>query len=97
MEDDGGEMTGAQDPVIMMEQILDMLKLLDYEPKFCKQKGFKPLSKVYFAVASSNPSEQFINFVSLVSWLLFINNHQTSGWNKYDDPMTASQNIVIEL
>ena len=20
-----------------------------------------------------------------------------SGWNKYDDPMTASQNVVIEL
>lgn len=64
-----------QDPYISMEQILDMLKLLDYESKFCKQKGFKPLSKVYFADKHSNPSEQFINFISLVSWLLSINNH----------------------
>ncbi len=38
-------------PVIVMEGILDMLKLLDYENKFCKTKGFKPLNKVYFAVA----------------------------------------------
>lgn len=81
----------------MAEQILDMLKLLDYENKFCKNKGFKPVSKVYFAVAAANPSEQFIGFVSLVSWLLSINNHQVNGWNKYEDPMTASQNIILEL
>lgn len=82
---------------MMMDEILDSLKLLDYENKFCKVKGFKPFSKVYFALAHSNPSEQFINFVSLVSWLLAVNNHQVTGWNKYEDPMTASQNILLEL
>ena len=56
-------------------------------------RGFKPLSRCFFAVPSSNPSEQFIYFVSLVSWLLSINNHEVKGWNKYDDPMTASQNV----
>lgn len=76
-----------------MEEVLEMLKLLDYDSKFCKQKGFKPLSKSFFAVPSSNQSEQFIYFVSLVSWLLSINNHQVTGWNKYDDPITASQNV----
>lgn len=25
-----------------------------------------------------------------------MNNHQVTGWNKYDDPMTASQNVVLE-
>lgn len=44
-----------------------------------------------------NASEQFIHFVSLVSWLLSINNHQVTGWNKYDDPMTASQNVLLEM
>ena len=85
------------DPIITMDQILDMLKLLDYEQKFCRQKGFKPLSRSFFAVPSNNPSEQFMYFVSIVSWLLSINNHQVSGWNKYDDPMTASQNVILEL
>jgi len=80
-----------------MEHILDSLKLLDYENSFCKQKGFKPISKAYFATASSKASEQFIYFISLVSWLLAINQHQVTGWNKYDDPMTASQNVIIEL
>jgi intraflagellar transport protein 57 len=45
---------------------------------------------------AANASEQFIAFISLVSWLLSVNNHQVSGWNKYDDPTTASQNVVIE-
>ena len=93
----GGNPGASNDPVIMMETVVDMLKLLDYESKFCKQKGFKPLSKVYFAQQHANPSEQFINFISLVSWLLFLNNHQVTGWSKYDDPMTASQNIILEL
>jgi estrogen-related receptor beta like 1 len=31
--------------------------------------------------------------VSLVSWLLSINNVQVTGWNKYDEPITASQNV----
>ena len=60
-------------------------------------RGFKPISKAYFATASSKASEQFLYFISLISWLLAINNHQVSGWNKYDDPITASQNVIIEL
>ena len=60
----------------MMDEILDALKLLDYENKFCKNKGFKPLSRVHFAVQGSNASEQFMYFISIVSWLLSINNHQ---------------------
>lgn len=38
-------------------------------------RGFKPISKAYFATASSKASEQFMYFVSLVSWLLSVNNH----------------------
>ena len=52
MEDEG-----SFTPIVQMESILDMLKLLDYENKFCKTKGFKPLSRVYFDMAATNPSE----------------------------------------
>jgi len=38
-----------------------------------------------------------MQFVQLVSWLLEVNNQKVSGWNKYDDPTTASQNMIIEL
>lgn len=78
------------DPLIAMEHVLDSLKMLDYETKFCRNKGFKPVSKFHFALPSNNSSEQFMYFVSLVSWLLSINNHQVKDWNKYDDPQTIS-------
>lgn len=98
------EEEGVIDPYIAMEQVLDMLKLLDYENKFCKTKGFKQVGKVYFAeqhipdkADKKDQTSQFVVFISLVSWLLSINNHQVSNWNKYDDPMTASQNVVLEL
>jgi len=45
------------DPLIAMEHILDSLKMLDYETKFCRNKGFKPISKFHFAIASNNASE----------------------------------------
>jgi hypothetical protein len=31
-----------------------------------------------------------------VSWLLSVNNHNVKGWDKYEDPNTASQNVLIE-
>ena len=45
MEGEGGNPYANGDPNLVMEEILDMLKLLDYENKFCKNKGFKPLTK----------------------------------------------------
>merc|ERR1712166_461820 len=85
------------DPLICMDTILDALKLLDYENKFVRKRGFKPCTRTHFALPSQNASEQFLYFVSLVSWLLSINNHQVTDWNKYDDPQTTSQNVILEL
>ena len=59
-------------------------------------RGFKPISKAYFATASSKASEQFIYFISLVSWLFAVNQISIQV-NKYDDPMTASQNVIMAL
>ena len=50
-----------------MEEILEKLKMLDYEEHF---KSFRPLTHTYFAMPSANPNEQFYYFTSLVSWLL---------------------------
>jgi len=38
------------DPLICMDTILDALKLLDYENKFVRKKGFKPASRSHFAL-----------------------------------------------
>ena len=62
MEDEGvGVSASENDPYILMEQVLDSLKLLDYESNFVKKKGMS-ISKVHFAQPSQNQSEQFIQF-----------------------------------
>ena len=46
---DDGEASGGPgavyQPFVIMEELLDKLKLLHYEETFCKQLGFKPFSR----------------------------------------------------
>lgn len=70
VEADDSEPTSNQlqnDPGVMMEEIADILKLLNYEELFLSTKGFKPLTRAQFSAASNNPSDQFQYFTSLVS------------------------------
>eukprot|EP00743_Colponemidia_sp_Colp-15_P001821 GILK01001986.1.p1 GENE.GILK01001986.1~~GILK01001986.1.p1 ORF type:complete len:443 (-),score=105.37 GILK01001986.1:107-1261(-) len=81
-----------------MEDVVEKLRLLDYETRFCGSKGgFKPLARTYFAMPSNNPNEQFTYFISLVAWLMGVNGQNVSSWSKYDDPNTAVNNVVLEL
>jgi estrogen-related receptor beta like 1 len=84
-------------PLIYMEDILDKLKLLDYENKFCRPKNLKPILKTYFAVPSANPNEQFYYFTSAVAWLMSLNNRNIAPPNQYDDPNAVAANILSEL
>lgn len=93
-EEEGG--VSVLDPEVLMEDIIEYLKLLNYEGDFCSERGLKPLSKCYFAV-KINPSEQFMYFVTLVSWLLTLCGQSSGGWNQYDDPNTVTNNIVLDL
>lgn len=36
-----------------MEEVLEKLKLLDYETDFCKQMGFRPLTRYEFVLSLS--------------------------------------------
>lgn len=84
------------DPSVLMEEIVESLKLLNYETSFLANKGFKPLNRTQFVVPASNPGDQFIYFTSLVAWLLTLNGSSTS-FGKYDDATTVASNIVVEL
>lgn len=95
MEEDQEEVPTVN-PEVQMEEITEYLKLLNYEKAFCAERGLKPLSKCYFAV-KINPSEQFMYFVTLVSWLLTLCGQSAGGWNQYDDPNTVTNNIVLDL
>ncbi|CAD8120221.1 unnamed protein product [Paramecium sonneborni] len=80
----------------MMEDLYEKLILLNYEQSYVKQKGGKMLNRGYF-VNQTNSSEQFGQMKMLVKWLFQQNDVQTSDFNKLDDPVTLSQNIINEV
>ena len=55
--------SGPEDPTVMMEELLDLLKLLNYERGFLS-KGFKPATRAQFAIQMPNQSDQFVYFTS---------------------------------
>mmetsp|Transcript_42103 Transcript_42103/g.134540 ORF Transcript_42103/g.134540 Transcript_42103/m.134540 type:complete len:385 (+) Transcript_42103:123-1277(+) len=88
-------------PEIAMEDVVDKLKMLNYEVQFCQKKRpfWTPLSRTYFALPSpsNNQNEQFFYFTSLTAWLL---NKAGSGYKapqQFDDPNAACTDILMEL
>lgn len=86
---------------IAMENIVEKLKMLDYEKDFCKQKRppWPPLSKTYFAYPppSNNQNEQFFCFTSLSAWLLGLAGRNFQAPAQFEDPNAACSNIIMEL
>lgn len=93
---------GSNPPVddATMDDILDKLKLLNYEVEFCQPYKFKPLNRSYFVkgATNENASNQFFYFTSLVSWLMGVAGHK--GFpppGQYDEPNATSTNVLTEL
>eukprot|EP00873_Tetraselmis_striata_P036081 jgi/Tetstr1/456345/TSEL_043081.t1 len=86
---------------VAMENIVEKLRLLDYEREFCKTKrpAWPPLTRSYFAVPSpkNNQNEQFFYFTSLVAWLLNQANRKFTPPQQFDDPNTTCSSILQEL
>ncbi|KAJ3043813.1 Intraflagellar transport protein 57 [Rhizophlyctis rosea] len=80
-----------------MDDILDKLKILNYNRDFCKPMNFRPLHRFYFTLPAANPNEQFYYFTSLFTWLLKLNNQQFDMPGQFDDPNATAANIVTEL
>jgi len=91
-----GDTPIVNDPFIMMDALLDQLKLLDYDSKFCPKYNLKPLSRLYFAIAA-DASAQLHYFTNLMSWLLSIAGENFDAPDQYDDPNTTITNVLIKL
>uniref|UniRef100_A0A914W4J4 Intraflagellar transport protein 57 homolog n=1 Tax=Plectus sambesii TaxID=2011161 RepID=A0A914W4J4_9BILA len=83
---------------VAMEEVLDKLKLLNYEQDLIKKSpSYKPIAKHYFAIAT-NSGEQFFMFTSVAAWLI-----QKSGKSSFempqehDDPNATVSKILNEL
>jgi len=81
-------------PILLMDEILERLKMLDYEQQF---RNFKPLTHTYFAMCGPNPSEQFFYFTSIVSWLMSLLGHSWQPPSQMDDPNSSAASLYAQL
>lgn len=85
---------------VVMEDLLDKLKLLDYEEEVLAKHNMKPLSRHYFASSAympSNPGEQFFMFTIIASWLINAAGRPFEQPQEYDDPNATVSNILSQL
>ena len=80
-------------PFVVMEDLLDKLKLLDYEVEFVSELKMRPLNRHYFVI-QTNPGEQFFIFTSLAAWLIRKTGQQFEQPQEFDDPNTTISNIL---
>merc|ERR1712012_104471 len=83
-------------PFVVMEDLLDKLKLLNYELEFVAELKMRPLNRHYF-VLQTNPGEQFFMFTSLSSWLIRKAGQDMDQPQEFDDPNTTISNILDRL
>ena len=87
-------------PEIAMENVLEKLKLLDYEAGFCApaKPPWPLLDATTFAIPSpaNNQNAQFFHFTSLTAWLLSKAGRSFPTPQQFDDPNTTCTNILTE-
>ncbi|VDO70489.1 unnamed protein product [Haemonchus placei] len=83
------------EPCIKNEDLVDKLKLLDYEEGFLKMNAaFKPIHRYYF-VQSKNVGEQFFMFTSLAAWLIRKSGNESYEMpQEFDDPNATIAGIM---
>ncbi|CAK8673516.1 intraflagellar transport protein 57 homolog [Clavelina lepadiformis] len=80
----------------IMSDLIEKLKLLNYEEHFLKKNNIKSIARHYFAI-STNPGEQFYVFTSLCAWLINVAGRPFDMPQEYDDPNATISNILDEV
>lgn len=72
------------DPFIIMEDIIEKFRLINYEVQFCKKFHILPISRIFFACPSKGNiftnsninfpenTQQFLYFLEITYWLIFL-------------------------
>uniref|UniRef100_A0AAA9TL22 Intraflagellar transport protein 57 homolog n=2 Tax=Bos TaxID=9903 RepID=A0AAA9TL22_BOVIN len=81
---------------VVMEDLVEKLKLLRYEEDLLRKNNLKPPSRHYFALPT-NPGEQFYMFCTLAAWLINKAGRPFEQPQEYDDPNAIISNILSEL
>ncbi|KAH8411941.1 hypothetical protein KR222_002910, partial [Zaprionus bogoriensis] len=75
------------------DDLLEKLKLLNYEKHLLREYKLKPLSRYYF-VKATNPGEQFFMFTLICWWLCRKLGKDMERPQEYDDPNTVIAKIM---
>ena len=92
---DAGSSASALHVHSVAEEMMDKLRVLDYEQEYCRRKNIDPFGQEYFATPT-NQARQFGEFVSVVSWLMRMCNVSFTV-DKYDDANTSVNNLMMTL
>ncbi|XP_014854602.1 PREDICTED: intraflagellar transport protein 57 homolog isoform X1 [Poecilia mexicana] len=85
---------------VMMEDLLEKLKLLNYEEEVLVKHNMKSLTRHYFVSSpylASNPGEQFYMFTIIAAWLINVAGRRFTEPQEYDEPNATVSNILAEL
>lgn len=78
------------------DDLIEKLKLLNYENLLLKQMKMKPLNKFYFNKVK-NSGEQFFLFVSICAWLIRETGKSFPQPQEFDDPNVVISKIIKSL
>ncbi|XP_005812678.1 intraflagellar transport protein 57 homolog [Xiphophorus maculatus] len=85
---------------VTMENLLEKLKLLNYEEEVLVKHNMKSLTRHYFVSSPylvSNPGEQFYMFTIIAAWLINVAGRRFTEPQEYDEPNATVSNILAEL
>ncbi|CAL1273411.1 unnamed protein product [Larinioides sclopetarius] len=81
---------------VLMESLLDKLKLLNYDTEFSQEFKMKNINRHYFAL-QTNPGEQFFMFSSLAAWLIRKSAIKFDTPQESDDPNGTVASILEQV
>ncbi|KAK0178808.1 hypothetical protein PV327_007658 [Microctonus hyperodae] len=94
--DDGDAPSAPYVVNIRMEDLLEKLKILNYDNEFVHELKMKPINRHYFVVPT-NPGEQFYMFTSLAAWLIRKSGKNFESPQESDDPNSIIASIIDYL
>jgi len=82
--------------LVLAENLLEKLKLLDYDVECCYRKHQSPFTRTYFTEPAANANAQWVAFLQLAGWLM---KQLGSDFNvdKYDDPNASANRMMLSL
>lgn len=80
----------------MMEDLLEKLKILNYEKEFLADLKIKPMHRYYFVIPK-NPGEQFYLFSLLAAWLIRKSGKNIEQPQESHDPNDTISNILEQV